>query len=65
MWDPISLSPIGMGMREDDTDLLQDVNDFIAGLNDSGGVYEVLREDYDTIIAEALPGQGLDFYIYD
>lgn len=65
MWDPIDLSPIGMGMREDDTDFINDVNAFIAGLSDTGGVYDMLREDYDSIIAEALPGQGLDFYIYD
>ena len=65
MWDPISLSPIGMGMREDDTQLLKDVNEFIAGLNDVNGVFDILREDYDAIIAEDLPGQGLDFYIYD
>ena len=65
MWDPIDLSPIGMGMREDDTQLLKDVNEFIAGLNNTEGVFDMLREDYDAIIAEALPGQGLDFYIYD
>lgn len=65
MWDPIDLSPIGMGMREDDTDFIADVNEFIAGLNEADGVYDMLREDYDAIIAEDLPGKGLDFYIYD
>ena len=65
MWDPIDLPPIGMGMREDDTELKADVNAFIAGLNDAEGVYDMLREKYDDIVAEALPGQGVDFYIYD
>ena len=64
LWDPIALSPIGMGMRKSDTDLLVDVNDFIAGLEENG-VYDDLRVIYDSIIAEGLPGQGLDFYIYE
>lgn len=62
LWDPIALSPIGMGMRKSDTDLLEDVNEFIAGLEENG-VYDDLRLSYDAIIAEGLPGQGLDFYI--
>ena len=65
MWDPIDLSPIGMGMREDDPQLLADVNAFIAELNDTDGVYDMLRDLYDDVISENLPGQGLDFYIYD
>ncbi len=63
MWDPITSSPIGMGMRKSDTDLLEDVNTFIAKLGETGGVYDMLAEKYDDIIAEELPGQGLDFYI--
>ena len=65
MWDPIDLSPIGMGMREDDVDFKTDVNAFIAGLNDADGVYDMLRDKYDDVVAEDLPGQGVDFYIYD
>lgn len=65
MWDPIDISPIGMGMREDDTQLLADVNAFIAGLNDTDGVYDMLRDLYDDVIAVNLPGKGLDYYIYD
>ncbi len=52
-------------MREDDTDFIEDVNAFITGLNDTDGVYDMLREKYDDIVAEDLPGQGVDFYIYD
>ncbi len=62
MWDPITSSPIGMGMRKSDTDLLEQVNAFIAALGDTGGVYERLAAKYDDIIAEELPGQGLSFY---
>ena len=45
--------------------LKTDVNAFIALLNETDGVYDMLREKYDAIVAEVLPGQGLDFYIYD
>jgi polar amino acid transport system substrate-binding protein len=62
MWDPITASPIGMGMRKGDTELLADVNEFISMLGDAGGVYEMLAEKYDDVIAEQLPGQGLSFY---
>lgn len=62
MWDPITSSPIGMGMRKSDTELLEDVNAFIAKLGDPNGVYARLADKYDDIIAEELPGQGLDFY---
>jgi polar amino acid transport system substrate-binding protein len=65
MWDPIDSSPIGVGMREDDPELLADINAFIAALDDEGGVYDMLREKYDAVVAEDLPGQGMDFYIYD
>ncbi len=64
LWDPIDLSPIGMGMNKSDTDLLEQVNQFIEGLEENG-VYDDLRDTYDSIIAEGLPGQGLDFYIHD
>lgn len=62
MWNPITSSPIGMGMRKSDTDLLEDVNEFISKLGDPNGVYERLADKYDDIIAEELPGQGLAFY---
>ena len=62
MWDPITSSPIGMGMRKSDTELLADVNAFIAKLADPNGVYARLADKYDDIIAEELPGQGLSFY---
>ncbi len=63
MWDTIDLSPIGMGVRKSDTELLEDINKFIATLDDAGGVYEMLGEKYDDIIAEELPGKTLRYYI--
>lgn len=62
LWDPIMLSPIGMGLRKTDTLLLEQVNQFIAGL-ETNGVYNMLRQKYDAIIGETLPSQTLDFYI--
>lgn len=62
LWDAITSSPIGMGMRKTDTQLLEDVNMFISMLDDEGGVYERLAVLYNDVIAEGLPGQGLDFY---
>lgn len=63
--DPIDYSPIGVGMRKGDERLLDKINDFIATLDDEGGVYDDLRAKYDTIIGEGLPGETLDYYIYD
>ena len=63
LWDPVTLSPIGMGVAKTNEALLVSINEFIAGL-ETNGVYDDLRNTYDSIIAEGLPGQGLDFYIY-
>jgi polar amino acid transport system substrate-binding protein len=63
LYDVIDLSPIGMGTRKGEDELLASLNAFIAQL-ESGGVYDRLREKYDSIVGEALEGQGLDFYIH-
>jgi len=63
--DPISVSPIGMGLRKGDTELLAKVNEFIAMMDDEGGVYDDLRAKYDAIIGAGLPGETLDYYIYE
>jgi polar amino acid transport system substrate-binding protein len=62
MWDIIDDSPIGMGVREGESELLADINAFIAGMEENG-VYDRLRAKYDAQLAEGLDGQGLDFYI--
>lgn len=63
LWDPVTLSPIGMGLAKGNDELLASVNEFIAGL-ETNGVYEELRLKYDDVIALELPEQGLDFYIH-
>lgn len=66
LWDPIDASPIGMGVRKtDDASFLLALNTFISELGVEGGVYDRLALVYDEIIAEILPGQGLDFYIME
>ncbi len=63
LWDPITYSPIGMGTRKTDTaGFLEAINTFIEMLDEPGGVYEQLSEDYDSVIAADLPGQTMDFY---
>lgn len=62
LWESVISSPIGMGLNKSDTELLAQVNEFIATLNDEGGVYERLAEKWDIVVAYELPGQGLDFY---
>jgi polar amino acid transport system substrate-binding protein len=61
LWDPVLRSPIGVGVSKDNEDLLMKVNEFIAGLED--GVYDRIGEEFNSVIAESLPGQTLRFYI--
>lgn len=63
LWDPVTLSPIGMGIKKGNDELLAEINSFIAGL-ETNGVYDELRTTYDSVIEELLPNQGLDFYIH-
>lgn len=66
LWDPIDSSPIGMGVRQTDVDsFLTTLNEFIAQLGRENGTYDRLAKLYDDVIAESLPGQGLDFYIIE
>lgn len=64
LWDPITVSPIGMGTRKtDDPAFLESLNEFIAQLGRAGGTYDRLSLLYDDKIAEEIPGQTLDLYI--
>ena len=60
----VMYSPIGMGVKKGNTDLLEKANAFISGLEENG-IYDELRLKYDSVIAVELPGQGLDFYLKD
>ncbi|MCD4827541.1 MAG: transporter substrate-binding domain-containing protein [Acholeplasmataceae bacterium] len=62
LMDPIALSPIGMAFRKDNQDLVDQANAFIAGL-ESDGVYDILRNLYNSVIDQNIPGETLDIYL--
>jgi len=63
LWDAIEYSPIGMAVKEGrDDGLLEDLNMFIAGLEENG-VYDRLAAAYDQDIAADIPGKGLEIYL--
>lgn len=61
LYDPVTVSPIGMAVAEGNSELLEQLNAFVAQL-DSGGVYDRLAEKYDSVIGYALEGKGIAFY---
>ena len=61
LYDPVTVSPIGMAVAEGNSELLADLNAFIDQL-ESGGVYDRLAEKYDAVIGYALEGKGIEFY---
>lgn len=63
VWDPFMSSPIGMAVREGDEALLADANAFIEQMDEEDGVYDRLREDWDSVIEDRLDRYGLEFYI--
>ncbi len=73
IFDAWQSSPIAMGVRQGETELLEQANQFIATLNQPGGLYDQLREkwdvsnlnasDWDPAIILVLERFGLDFFI--
>jgi len=73
VWDPWVSSPIGMGVRQGEEDLLDQVNEFILTLNDTDGLYDSLRAKWnsdclnpnfwDEAIVFVLDRFGIDFFI--
>ncbi len=64
IWDAFVSSPIGMAVREGNSDLLAQANAFIDTFDDDGGLYDELSEKWDVTISESLLGKyGLEFYI--
>lgn len=63
VWDAFQSSPIGMAVKEGNTELLEQVNAFIATFDDDGGLYEELATDWDAVLLENLGRYGLEFYI--
>lgn len=66
LWAPLDISPIGMAVTEGNEKLLAKANDFISKMDDSGGVYDMLRKKYQPAMDE-LYGDGvtLNLYIYE
>ncbi len=62
-WSSFSSSPIGMAVRKGNAALVEQANAFIATMNQTGGLYELLAEKYDDIIISSLGRFGLSFYI--
>jgi polar amino acid transport system substrate-binding protein len=63
LWDAVQSSPIGMAVKEGNTELLNQANAFIATFDDEGGLYDELAETWDAVLLENLGRYGLEFYI--
>lgn len=63
LWDPFVSSPIAMGIRKDNTELLEQANSFVASMSEPGGLYEELTESWDDTVQELLGRYGLEFFI--
>ena len=63
LWDPFVSSPIAMGFRKGETELLARANSFVASMSEPGGVYDMLREKWDAEVTELLGRYGLEFFI--
>ena len=63
LWDPFVSSPIAMGMRDGEDELLELANAFIASMDEEGGVHDQLREDWDDAILAILDRYGIDFFL--
>lgn len=61
IYEPIEVSPIGMGIRKNDTELLEKVNEFVGKMEDIG-VNKKIKEQYDDTLQE-LVGKTYEFYI--
>lgn len=63
IWDAFVSSPIGMAVREGNTELLDQANAFIDTFEDEGGLYDQLSDDWDELLLESLLDKfGLEFY---
>lgn len=65
IWDAFIASPIGMAVKEGNTELLEQANDFIQTFLETDGLYSVLEEKWDETLLENLGRYGLEFYIYE
>ena len=63
MWDPFDSSPIAIGLRQGEDDLLDMANAFVASMDEAGGLNEQLSERWDDAIFEILDRYGLEFFL--
>jgi polar amino acid transport system substrate-binding protein len=63
LWDPFISSPIAMGVRKGEMELLAQANAFVAAMSEPGGVYDELRATWDDTVIELLGRYGLEFFI--
>ena len=65
-WGAFDVSPIGMAVAEENSELLAKANEYISELDKEGGVYDMLREKYNELIAESFGEEAtMDIYIYE
>ncbi len=65
LWDAFDSSPIAIGMRHGEDELRDLANEFIAAMDEPGGLNDQLREDWDDAIRAILSRFGIDFFLYD
>lgn len=73
VFSPWISSPIGMGVRQGEDELLAQLNEFVASMSESGGLYDDLRAkwnvntlnpaDWEEAVLFVLEKFGLDFFI--
>ncbi len=63
LWDPFVSSPIAMGVRKGEAELLAQANSFVAAMSQPGGVYDQLRTEWDDEVESRLGRFGLEFFI--
>lgn len=63
VWDPFVSSPIAIGVRQGETELLEQANSFVASMSEPGGLYQELSEKWDDTVQELLGRYGLEFFI--
>ena len=65
-WGAFDVSPIGMAVTEGNSELLAKADEYIATLDEEGGVYDKLREKYNDEISDSFGESAtMDIYIYE
>ena len=63
LWDAFVSSPIAMGVRKGEAELLAQANAFVVSMSQPGGVYDALHAKWDAEVQELLGRYGLEFFI--